>query len=374
MVCNKCGNEDPKYFAYDKNNRLYCRKCISFMGKKAEKNNSIKSAPLKLDYDLSLEQKNISAKIKDAINNKQNVFLYAVTGAGKTELVYESIEDTLKKHLQVGFVVPRKDVVIDLLPRFQSAFPSARVRAIYGGNHEILEGDILLLTTHQLYRYENYFDLLIFDEIDAFPYEGNDMLTHFFYKAVRGNYILMSATPKKNMIDDVLKSGGNYLELTKRYHGHPLPIPEIKLSLMFQKWHIIKTLKTFHVENKPCFIFCPTINEAEDLYKDISKQVPNGEVVHSKKKDRDKIIEDFKNGKYEYLITTSILERGVTVKNLQVLIYHANHELFDSSTLIQISGRVGRKKDAPEGKVIYFADSISSPMEESIQKIKDANV
>ena len=373
MICSICGNEDPKYFAYNKKHELYCRRCISFMGKSAEVNNNITSAPLHLDYELSSEQKKISTKIKNAILKHKNVFLYAVTGAGKTELVYASVEAMLKKHLQVGFVVPRKDVVIDLLPRFQEAFRSAKVRAVYGNHHSDLTGDILLLTTHQLYRYKNYFDLLIFDEIDAFPYTGNDMLTHFFYKAVRGNYILMSATPKQEMIDEVVNNKGIYLELTKRYHGHKLPIPDMKISLLFQKWHLIKVLKTFHVENKPCFVFCPTINEAETLYKEISRYLPNGEVVHSKRKEREEIISDFKKGKYEYLITTSILERGVTVKNLQVLIYHANNTLFDSSTLIQISGRVGRKKDAPDGKVIYFADSISKAMEESIRKIREAN-
>ena len=374
MKCPICGNEDPLYFAYNKKHELYCRRCISFMGKEAEENLEIKASPLKLSYELSSDQKRISLQIKDAILNHQNVFLYAVTGAGKTELIYPAVENCLFNHLQVGFVVPRKDVVIDLLPRFATSFPSAKVISIYGGHHDDLNGDIILLTTHQLYRYKNYFDLLIFDEIDAFPYQGNEMLKNFFHASVKGNYILMSATPRKEMIDEVIKQNGVYLELTKRYHGYHLPIPTMKISLLFKKLILLKILKGFQNEGKPCFIFCPTIQEAKDLYRFVHHFFPNGEVVHSQRKEREQIISDFKKGKYRYLITTSILERGVTVKNLQVIIYDANHVLFDDATLIQISGRVGRKKDAPEGEVIYIADSISKAMNLSIEKIKEANL
>ena len=99
----------------------------------------------------------------------------------------------------------------------------------------------------------------------------------------------------------------------------------------------------------------------------------NGEVVHSKNPLREKIIEDFKNSKYDYLITTSILERGVTVKNLQVIIYQADHELYDESTLIQIAGRVGRKSDAKDGEVLFLANKKTEAMVSAIEKINEAN-
>jgi len=50
----------------------------------------------------------------------------------------------------------------------------------FGDHHDALTGNIIVLTTHQLFRYEDYFDLLIFDEIDAFPYVGDLVLESFF--------------------------------------------------------------------------------------------------------------------------------------------------------------------------------------------------
>lgn len=373
ITCPICGNNDLRYFAYNAKKQIYCRKCIRFQGKKAEENFQIHPSKMHLDFSLSPEQEKISNNIDFAIQNHQNVFLYAVTGAGKTELVYKAMENVLSKKKQVGFVIPRKDVVLDLYPRISEAFPNAKVYKVYGGHHEQLKGDILILTSHQLYRYKSYFDLLIFDEIDAFPYHENEILNHFFEQSVKGNFILMSATPQEKMIRKIVENNGIYLELTKRYHGYPLPVPEIKLSLFFQKMLILKILHAFQKEKKPCFLFCPTIMDAEKLFSFLRFFFPCGAVVHSKKKEREKIIEKFKQGQLDYLVTTSILERGVTIKNLQVIIYHANHSLFDASTLVQISGRVGRKIDAPEGKVYYLSDSITLAMKESIKKIQEAN-
>jgi late competence protein required for DNA uptake (superfamily II DNA/RNA helicase) len=45
----------------------------------------------------------------------------------------------------------------------------------------------------------------------------------------------------------------------------------------------------------------------------------------------------------------------------------------DEKTLIQMAGRVGRKIDAPEGKVIYLAEILTESMEKSIQRIRHAN-
>ena len=81
----------------------------------------------------------------------------------------------------------------------------------------------------------------------------------------------------------------------------------------------------------------------------------------------------FKNGKYDYLITTAVLERGVTIKNLQVIIYNADHELYDEHALIQISGRVGRKYDAPKGEVIFLVDKITNEIKRTISTIEDKN-
>jgi competence protein ComFA len=96
--------------------------------------------------------------------------------------------------------------------------------------------------------------------------------------------------------------------------------------------------------------------------------------VNSQRVNREGIIAAFKKRGTGYLITTSVLERGVTVKNLQVIVFAADEEkIYDSSALIQIAGRSGRKMDAPDGEVTYLAEKNSRSMQDSIREIQFCN-
>ena len=74
-----------------------------------------------------------------------------------------------------------------------------------------------------------------------------------------------------------------------------------------------------------------------------------------------------------YLVTTAVLERGVTLENLQVIIYQADHEIFNQYSLTQISGRVGRKASYPDGEVIFLCDKKTKEIKKSIFSINEAN-
>lgn len=371
--CEICLAEDDKYFAFN-NGKIYCRRCITFKGEKAKINNSSNNEViLDLKYNLSKKQEEISSNVLKAFINHQNVLINAVCGSGKTELVYKTIEYCLKHKLQVGFAIPRKDVVIDLFPRLKDAFPHQKVIFIYGGHTNNLSGDIIILTTHQLYRFENYFDLLILDEVDAFPFYNNQLLNTMFKKSVKGNYIMMSATSLDNIKEEIIKQNGLIFTLNKRYHNHPLPVPTIKEFFIGKNIYLIYKLNKFLKCNKPTLIFVPTIKICERLYIFLKVFFKNGECVHSQKKNREEIIENFKKNKVLFLVTTSILERGVTIKNLQVIVYNADNYLFDSKALIQIAGRVGRKIDAYDGEVVFLGGYNSTSMQEAKRKILQAN-
>jgi competence protein ComFA len=373
-VCPICGNEDPRYIGY-KNGLPYCRRCISFQGKHADLSYvSKENLRLKLSYPLSEKQQEVSSKVLTLLINNKNALIHAVTGAGKTELVYASMEHYLLERKHVGFATPRKDVVIDLVPRVEEAFPDAKVVAVYGEHTSVLNGDIILLTTHQLYRYAHYFDLLILDEIDAFPYKDNALLNHFFYESVKGNYVLLSATPSKEDINNINKDRGEVVSLYERYHHHALPLPVfIKKHYYAAIFYVIGKVKQYEKENKPVFIFVPTIQEGKKLYAMLSLLVKGGSFVSSKEESRRLDIERFKQGELSYLVTTSILERGVTVRNLQVIVFMADDDIYNQATLVQIAGRVGRKINATSGEVIFLGQSESSAIKEAIYEIARYN-
>lgn len=373
FVCPRCGNKDPRYIGI-RNGQYYCRRCLPFQGQDAKKDFKVKpNLSLTLDYPLSPKQKRISDEVVSCLKEKKNVLIHAVTGAGKTELVYQAMEMYLKLGLHVGFATPRKDVVIDLKPRIEEAFKDARVVAVYGEHTKRLNGDIIVLTTHQLYRYNHYFDLLILDEIDAFPYKGDDLLHTFFYQAVKGNYVLLSATPSKEDLDK-MKKEGRVLQLFERYHKGKLIVPQIILAPeYFLQARCLTELKRFLKMEKPVFIFVPTIEEGEKLFNLLNLFVSGGSLVSSKAENRKIDIQRFKNHDLRYLVTTSILERGVTVKDLQVIIYEADSYIFDQASLVQIAGRVGRKIGATGGEVLFLASDTSAAMLEAIDEIKKYN-
>ena len=374
FTCPICGNTDMHSIGY-KNGKPYCRACISFRGATAiETNYKPQGYKIYINYELSKEQKELSDEILDSYLKRTPCLITAVCGSGKTEIVLSTISYVLKNGGRVGFAIPRVDVVREIKIRLEEIFKDNVVIGVYGGHNDILLGDIVCLTTHQIFRYERYFDLLILDEIDAFPYRGNKTLENLVLRSVKGSHVQMSATASKTQIKYYEDKGWPVLRLDKRYHGHPLPVPSLIVkSGLLKYYELYKALKRFEHINKQVFLFVPTIKESERLFIVLKHILKKVNIVHSKKADRKEIIESFKNGKFQTLITTSVLERGVTVKDLQVIVFHADSPLYDSATLIQIAGRVGRKKDAPDGEVIFIADRTNKEIEDTINDIKKRN-
>ncbi|WRK55966.1 DEAD/DEAH box helicase family protein [Coprobacillaceae bacterium CR2/5/TPMF4] len=184
--------------------------------------------------------------------NNKNTNLKAVCGAGKTEITYEVIKYALNNNHCVCFTTPRKELVIELANRIQSQFSNIDITCVYGGHTKITSGQFIICTTHQLYRYPNTFDLLILDELDAFPYANNDVLQSILENSIKGNYIYMSATMNDN--PDLL--------MTKRYHGHLLDIPKCYITPNWLAYIIAVFKIKANVKNsKPTIVFVPSIKQ-----------------------------------------------------------------------------------------------------------------
>ena len=372
--CPICGNTDIQSIGY-LNGKPYCRRCIVFKGEEVEHKQSYpKKAPIHLSYELSQEQKGLSDKLVENYKKGIDSLVYAVTGSGKTEISLQIMQYALKCGEKVAFALPRRDVAIELYNRLKEIFKYNRVICLYGGHTKDKEGDIIVLTTHQLYRYKHYFSLIILDEIDAFPFKDDPILHEMFFQSLCGHYVMMSATPSNEIINFFKQKDKDILYLSTRFHQHPLPVPKImKHPILFQYYFLIRKTRQFLKEGKQVFIFAPTIEICEKVYRFLSIFVKGGNYVHSKRSNRKEVIDLFRNKFYKYLVTTSVLERGVTVRNLQVIIVQTDHKIYEKGILVQISGRVGRKIDAPTGEVLYLASKITKSMYESINDIHKSN-
>ena len=374
FVCPRCGNSDPRDLG-TKNGKIYCRRCIVFQGEEAE---PIPKPPqtvgLSLAYSLSKEQKALSDRIVENFQNGKDTLVYAVCGSGKTEISYAVMAYAMSKGMRVGFALPRRDVVIELYHRLVSAFPSQRIVAVYGGHNDVIEGDCLILTTHQLYRYPSYFDLLVMDEIDAFPFKGNDVLIALYRKSLKGHCLMMSATPSKAIVSEFRKPGKEMLTLHTRFHKHPIPVPRaMEMFSFFQIPFVAKKLREYKKEGRPCFVFVPSVDLSKSVFEALRYLAPGGDYVSSKREERAEIIRRFKEGRLRYLITTAVLERGITVKGLQVIVMRADSAIYDAAALIQIAGRAGRKADAPDGEVLFLHERMTPGIRKAIDEIQYCN-
>ena len=87
------------------------------------------------------------------------------------------------------------------------------------------------------------------------------------------------------------------------------------------------------------------VNEKERLTKEVFPDLKIG-LMHGKLKpaDKEKVMLDFRKGKYQILVSTTVIEVGVDIPRATVvLIEGANH--FGLAQLHQIRGRVGRNAD-----------------------------
>ena len=366
IKCKKCGNEDINLF-YFKNNKYYCRACLSFIGQLSQLSYKIKPVVTRaqIDYELSSSQKKIA---KEIFYEEKEIFVKAVCGAGKTECVFPSIEKALQEGKRVGFAIPRKEVVKEIYERLKEVFQNVKIVAVYGGHYDDLKGDIVVFTIHQSYRYVNAFGLLIIDEYDEFPFNGNITLFNFVQKTCNQKRVYLSATFLNEELQD-----NKSVYLNKRYHYVNIPVPKVVLLNEILQYRFIIRKCLNKKENEILFIFTPTIKECEIMHKILKHAHIKSVVFHSKVPNKNDLFSLIKKRYYKIVITTSILERGITLEALNVIVYSSDHKIFDHRCLIQISGRVGRKKNHPSGYIYFLAKKSNKEIEKAISDIKKSN-
>lgn len=373
MKCPRCNNSNKNLF-FEGSKGIYCRACISFKRilieeelKSSEHDELNINVSINLDYKLTEFQENCAKEIISNIPN-QNVLLEAVTGAGKTEIAMRFIEDSINKKLRVGFVIARRQVVLEIKERLASAF-DCKVVAVCEGYTSDTEGDIVVCTAHQCYRYfEKKFDYLIVDEPDAFPLKGNDVLMGIVRNSCKGNILYMSATP-----DESLYENAHVIKLPLRPHNNDLIVPTLNLlPIGIDFIYLIKRIIENSKKEIGLLVFVPTIKQAT-IISIIANMFVSSTSFTSQSKDKELILDKFINKEYSCLICTTVLERGITFSGIDVFVYNAHHDVFDEASLVQIAGRVGRKKERLDGDCVFMGRKLSKSMKSCIDRIKISN-
>ena len=230
------------------------------------------------------------------------------------------------------------------------------------GTHALIEDDVIIKDLA----------LTVTDEMHRFGVNQREKLSD---KGKNIHNLIMSATPIPRSLAQALYANLNVSIIPDK----PANRLAIKNAVLLKE----DRAKAYSVINKElssghqAYVICPMAleNEDETSLKDVvtySKELQeifgnkyNIQYLHGQlsAKDKDKIMNDFKDGNIDILVSTTVIEVGIDVPNATVIMIE-NAERFGLSQLHQIRGRVGRG-DAQS----YCMFINCNPTDESIERL-----
>lgn len=398
--CFRCGNTNRHLFgkmscaSCEKDDCIYCRNCI-VMGRvnSCQKLYYQQSKLLPKTEDsllnwsgiLSPGQRKASDAVVTSLIEKKDMLLWAVAGSGKTEMMFEGMDWALRQGFRICVASPRVDVCLELHPRLQEVFPAQNVICLYGDSNDNYQGEqFVIATTHQLIRFYETFQVVFIDEVDAFPYAKDPFLEYAVRKArtKEGSTVIITATPEKQWQEECEAGKRNFVKIPGRYHRKKLPVPRTcwigpwKKNLAKGKISpkLINWIKNVEMKNQPALIFFPEIEAMNQFAEALeANSFIRPVTVHSADELRKEKVEWLREGKIKLLLTTTILERGVTFTDVQVAVFGSEGRIFTEAALVQISGRAGRKISHPTGDVCFFHYGQTMEMKRAIAHIQKMN-
>ena len=390
LTCQRCGSWVKEEW-YLPVGAFYCRECLIMKRVRSDEflyyfpqEDFPRQDVLNWSGQLTPFQEQVSKGLLQALDKKEPSLVHAVTGAGKTEMIYQVVAKVIDRGGAVCLASPRIDVCLELYKRLQIDF-TCKISLLHGESEPYFRTPLVVATTHQLLKFYQAFDLLIVDEVDAFPYVDNPLLYHAVNNCVKesGLKIFLTATSTDELDKKVKQGELKRLSLPRRFHGNPLVIPKpIWLSDFdkhLEKNRLVPKLRRYIEKQReigyPLLIFASEIEKGERLKEILTVTFPDEKIgfVSSTTEDRLQRVQAFRDRELTILVSTTILERGVTFPCIDVFVVEANHQLFTKSSLIQIGGRVGRSMDRPTGNLIFFHDGINRSIKKAIKEIKEMN-
>ncbi len=327
-------------------------------------NEFIRSLPFELTPD---QDKAIEDIYNDMTSSKRmNRMLQGDVGSGKTIIsIIAAYINHLAKY-QTALMAPTEVLAYQHYENIKNVLSGTNMRIdILVGSMKKKEKDEVieklakgkidfLIGTHALLSENVVFKnlgLVITDEQHRFGVNQRASLKN---KGILPDTLYMSATPIPRTFALTIYGDMDISNIKTKPKGRK----EIKTIVKSEKElvDVYELLKKEIDEHHQAYIVSPLIEDSEvidlttvneikrniDLYfnKNIKSAIMHGKLS---KADKDKIMNDFKAGKIDVLISTTVIEVGIDVKNATMMIIY-DAERFGLATLHQLRGRVGRNE------------------------------
>lgn len=319
-----------------------------------------------LPFKLTKAQLRVLEEIDRDMETDKNMnrLLQGDVGSGKTVVAMCSAYKAVKSGYQAAIMAPTAILATQHLENFKKILEKLNIRCelLISGitkkqKESILErlenGEIdILIGTHAIIEDNVKFKklgLVVTDEQHRF---GVKQRMKIAQKGKNPDVLVMTATPIPRTLALILY-GDLDISIIDELPPNRKEIETYAVNKnMTQRVNnfIEKQLK----EGRQAYIVCPLVEENEEmdlksvekLYEEYSKEIfPQYKVqyIHGKMKtkEKDEIMKNFKEGKIDILISTTVIEVGVDVPNSNIMVVE-NAERFGLAQLHQLRGRVGR--------------------------------
>ena len=330
---------------------------------KNEVNNFITTLPFKLTED---QLKAVDDIYNDMISPKRmNRLVLGDVGSGKTCVAEIGIYINYLSGYQSSLMAPTEILARQHYENVVQMFKDTPIRiALLVGSmkkslknkiyKDLTEGKIdVLIGTHALIsegvRFNNL-GLVITDEQHRF---GVNQRSNLQNKGIMCDVLYLSATPIPRTYALTLYGDMDTSIIKTKPNGRKDIITRVikKSNIKDMLFKILKEIKEGHqiyvvaplIEDEDGNTNINTVNTLKEKLDMAFQKKVNIEILHGKMKnsDKDRVMQEFKDGKIKILISTTVIEVGVDVKNsTMMVIYDADR--FGLATLHQLRGRVGR--------------------------------
>ncbi len=322
-----------------------------------------------LPFELTGAQKKVLAEIKEDLgsNKVMNRLIQGDVGCGKTMVAAIAMFLAVKNGYQAAIMAPTTILANqhynELKPYFEklgytveiltSNNTKAQKRKIVDrlkmgmidilvGTHSIIEDDV---------EFKNL-SLVITDEQHRFGVKQRMKLSS---KAEVVDTLVMTATPIPRTLA-IMLYGDLDLSIIDELPPGRKPVKTLVVNDSYETRlndFVRKNVK----EGKQVYVVCPLVEESEDgnlksaeeiyeSYKNETFKDLNVGLIHGKMKQslKDEIMLQFKENKINILVSTTVIEVGISVSNATIMIIE-NADRFGLAALHQLRGRVGRGSD-----------------------------
>ncbi|MBE5805335.1 MAG: ATP-dependent DNA helicase RecG [Clostridiales bacterium] len=319
-----------------------------------------------LPFKLTKAQLRVLEEIDNNMESEKvmNRLLQGDVGSGKTIVSVISAYKAVKSGYQVAIMAPTAILANQHLESFTNVLDKYGIKcelltsSITKKNKEdILErlqnGEIdILIGTHAILEDNVIFKklgLVVTDEQHRFGVRQRSKI------AAKGNnpdVLVMTATPIPRTLALILY-GDLDISIIDELPPNRKKIETFAVTNSMSE-RVNKFISKQIDEGRQAYIVCPLVEENEEIdansvielaeeYKNNVFKEYRVEYIHGKMrpKEKDEIMQKFKDGEIDILISTTVIEVGVNVPNASIMIVE-NSERFGLAQLHQLRGRVGR--------------------------------